>query len=103
MGKTLNFKWKTNEKEIHLLLIRNENEEECNRDGRKDETRWEDRGEEKMNVSEEMLTKNRVSMQSSEEEDAKEGRTRIKRWRMRGMKAKRNKIRVRNGENVEKQ
>lgn len=36
----------------------------------------EDKEEKKMNVGEEMLTKNRVSMQS--EEDAKEGRTRIK-------------------------
>lgn len=35
----------------------------------------EDGKEKKINVDEEMLTKNRVSMQS-EEEDAKEGRTR---------------------------
>lgn len=42
----------------------------------------EDKEEKKMNVSEEMLTKNRVSMQS--EENAKEGRTRMKRRGTRG-------------------
>lgn len=39
----------------------------------------EDREEKKMNVGEEMLTKNRVSMQR-EEEDAKGRRTRMKCW-----------------------
>lgn len=39
----------------------------------------EDSGGKKMNVGEEMLTKNRVSMQSGEEEDAKQRRMRMKR------------------------
>lgn len=39
----------------------------------------EDSGGKKMNVGEEMLTKNRVSMQSGGEEDAKQRRMRMKR------------------------
>lgn len=39
----------------------------------------EDSGGKKMNVGEEMLTKNRASMQSGEEEDAKQRRMRMKR------------------------
>lgn len=51
----------------------------------------EDSEEKKMNVGEEMLTKNRVSVQSGEEQDAKEGGTRMKRrGTQRGTKAKRN-------------
>lgn len=50
----------------------------------------EDSGEKKMNVGEEMLTKNRVNMQNSEEEDAKEGKMRIKRQGTQRTKAKYN-------------
>lgn len=70
-----------------MQLTRNENEEECNRGGtektKKRRDVLEDSGEKKMNVGEEMLTKNRVSMQSGEE-NAKEGETRTRRrgtWR----------------------
>lgn len=50
----------------------------------------EDSGEKKMNVGEEMLTKNRANVQSGEE-DAKEERTRMKRrGTQRETKAKRN-------------
>lgn len=76
MDSTLNLKRQRNdsEKGIHSQLTRNENEKECNRGGTertgKRRDALEDREEKKMNVGEEMLTKNCVSMQS--EEDAKE-------------------------------
>lgn len=63
----------------------------------------EDNGGKKMNVSEEMLTKNRMSMQSGKEDTMREkGRIRMKsRGTQRATQRKEN--RVRNGENVEKQ